>query len=298
MENPWKKKSSVNPQKEDGHREISNPVFQALIASDLSGAEYKVIMAVIDRSWGFSKQSAKISLTYFTDATGISRRGIINIINELEEKHLIVTARHGTQTNEYLFNKHFDTWAKETPPSEPYFTSDFFICSEQASEPYFTSLVNPTSLDWCTLLHYPSEVPKAKPSLSKETFKETFKETSKEKKQEGPKTPDPLTEKRAKVFEELKKRRGYNSPCAALEAKAITWMLKQGYTVEQVMKAHDILTKQPFWKAKFLNMQSVKNQIGAILKIIKEGGNAGPKSGEYFTEHLKSIDSQTGETIS
>ena len=84
--------------------------------------------------------------------------------------------------------------------------------------------------------------------------------------------PDSFNEDRKKLFEELKKRRGYDSPTAASEAAAMTWMLKKGYTVEVILLAHDNLKLKPFWKDKFLNMQSVKNQIGEVAKEKKGGG--------------------------
>ena len=80
------------------------------------------------------------------------------------------------------------------------------------------------------------------------------------------KPPVPFAEDQKTVFEGLKERRGYNSPQAGAEAKAITWMLKQGYVVEQILGAYDKLKQDEFWRDKLLNMQSVKAQIGEIFR--------------------------------
>ncbi len=80
------------------------------------------------------------------------------------------------------------------------------------------------------------------------------------------KPPDPFAEGRKTVFKGLKERRGYNSPQAGAEAKAITWMLKQGYMVEQILGAYDKLKQDEFWRDKLLNMQSVKAQVGEIFR--------------------------------
>lgn len=80
------------------------------------------------------------------------------------------------------------------------------------------------------------------------------------------KPPAPFSEDRAKIFEGLKERRGYSSPMPGAEAKATTWMLKQGYTGEQILGAYDALKQDEFWRNKLLNMQSVKAQIGEIAK--------------------------------
>lgn len=75
-----------------------------------------------------------------------------------------------------------------------------------------------------------------------------------------------LNKNRILVFEGLKSRRGYNSPVAGAEAKAITWMLGQGYSVGQVLGCYDALKKEKFWGSHFLSMQTIKNQIGEFQK--------------------------------
>ena len=92
------------------------------------------------------------------------------------------------------------------------------------------------------------------------------------------KTPDFHNENRKKVFEELEKRRGYNSPVAGKEAKAITWMLKQGYTVEQIMGCHDKMGLDKFWQGKMLDMVNVQKQIGEYVKEEKDGVSGGAVS--------------------
>ncbi len=94
------------------------------------------------------------------------------------------------------------------------------------------------------------------------------------------KPPDPLAENRKKVFEGLKERRGYNSPQAGAEAQAITWMLKQGYVVEQILGAYDKLKQDEFWRDKLLNMQSVKAQIGEIFQERRSDEQRESRAGE------------------
>ncbi|MDD4984939.1 MAG: hypothetical protein PHQ43_03980 [Dehalococcoidales bacterium] len=84
--------------------------------------------------------------------------------------------------------------------------------------------------------------------------------------QSDEKPPDFLVEGRKQVFEGLTARRGYNSPQAGAEAKAITWMLQQGYLAPQILNAYDRLKQDEFWRDKLLNMQSVKAQIGEIYR--------------------------------
>ncbi len=94
------------------------------------------------------------------------------------------------------------------------------------------------------------------------------------------KPPDPLAENRKKVFEGLKERRGYNSPQAGAEAQAITWMLKQGYVVEQILGAYYKLKQDEFCRDKLLNMQSVKAQVGEICRERRQHEQRESRAGE------------------
>ena len=109
MQNPYKAKSVINPQLENGYRQISTPVFQALVLCPLSRAELSIALVTIDLTQG--KTSAPISLSQFTAATNLSRPGVIGAIKTLEEKQVLVV-KHGKapKTSEYLFNEHYDTW--------------------------------------------------------------------------------------------------------------------------------------------------------------------------------------------
>ncbi len=94
------------------------------------------------------------------------------------------------------------------------------------------------------------------------------------------KPPDPVTQARKHVFDGLKERRDYNSPQAGAEAKAITWMLKQGYMVEQILGAYDKLKQDEFWRDKLLSMQSVKAQIGEIFRERRQHEQRESRDGE------------------
>ena len=111
MNNPWREQSQVNPQRENGHRRISNEVFKALVATKMSGAIYQVILAVIDRTWGYDKPYGYISFAQFKSATTLSQQSISKAVQNAEKARIIVVERDGTgKGNKYLFNKHWDTW--------------------------------------------------------------------------------------------------------------------------------------------------------------------------------------------
>jgi len=130
MKNPWKKQSHINPQREDGNRQINNGVFRALIKANLTASEYKVALTVLDKTWGFGKQSDIISTSQFENITGISGRMVKITRKSLRDKRIIhyepsERVKRGSPFNEYLFNKHYDTWVQnDKKKGEAQFTGE------------------------------------------------------------------------------------------------------------------------------------------------------------------------------
>ena len=116
MNNPWKSRSQINPQREEGTRQISNEVYRALMKAPLTIGEMKVALCIIDKTWGFNKPSDIISVGQMSTATNLGDRGIRKILTSLKEKRMICyqesnkRLNRGSPINEFLFNKHHDTW--------------------------------------------------------------------------------------------------------------------------------------------------------------------------------------------
>ena len=110
--------STINPQREFGNRQICNGVYQALIRADLSASEYKICLFVIDKTWGFNKRFDAISASQFQGATGLSERMIRKAIKALKDRRVLYyepseRVNRGSPINQYLFNKHYDTWLRK-----------------------------------------------------------------------------------------------------------------------------------------------------------------------------------------
>ncbi len=115
MDNPWKKISKINPQREDGTRQINSKVFSALIKAKLPTAEMGVVLTVISKTWGFNKKGDTISISQLSESTGFTARAIQKANKKLVDKRIMVIrcgkkVNRGSPLNEYLFNKHYDTW--------------------------------------------------------------------------------------------------------------------------------------------------------------------------------------------
>lgn len=112
MENPWKRKSKVNPQREDGHREIETKLWRALMKQRLSGVEWDVIAAVIDKTYGFNKTHDCISYGQLAEMTKRDRRYIMKGVARLIVRRILVVSKT-TLANQIMLNKHYDTWSSE-----------------------------------------------------------------------------------------------------------------------------------------------------------------------------------------
>lgn len=93
--------------------------------AELSGAELKVLLYVVRRTFGFQKMSDAISLSQIVSGittrdgrvldkgTGLSRRAVVAALRELEERGLVRADRDtnevtGNQTNIYTLLVHSD----------------------------------------------------------------------------------------------------------------------------------------------------------------------------------------------
>jgi DNA-binding Lrp family transcriptional regulator len=91
--------------------------------------------------------------------------------------------------------------------------------------------------------------------------------------------PDALATKINDIFIEIEKRRGHKSTAAKGEAVATTLMLKDGYSVQQILSCYDKMKKDKFWKTKTVSLTTVRQQIGAVIGPPHAGGEDGTSSG-------------------
>ena len=116
MKNPYKKYSKINPQVEDGFRQINSSVLIALAKSGLKGSEYSIVLVIIDKTWGYKKLEDCISTSQIQELSGLSVSSIQRSIKLLKEKRIIyyessgIKTRKGSPIKRFTFNKHYDTW--------------------------------------------------------------------------------------------------------------------------------------------------------------------------------------------
>jgi hypothetical protein len=81
------------------------------------------------------------------------------------------------------------------------------------------------------------------------------------------KEPPEWKDWRTDIFTRLKERRPYTltSGQKAGEAKQMSWLFRQGFTPDQIIRAFDAMNSQPFWSDKPLTLMTVAKQIGAMM---------------------------------
>ena len=72
------------------------------IMAEVSHAEFKVIMAIVRKTYGWGKNSDRISLSQLTKMTGVSNRKVIDSIRALD--WIILTHKLPNGTTEYSIN--------------------------------------------------------------------------------------------------------------------------------------------------------------------------------------------------
>src|SRR5918992_5933536 len=111
--------------------QIPNEVFDTLMPS-LSGGELKVLLYICRRTFGFRKDSDRISLSQISrgittktgrvldHGTGLCKRHVINALKALEKKNIIITTRTVDETGLNAVNTYSLNMAAAAPePAQP-----------------------------------------------------------------------------------------------------------------------------------------------------------------------------------
>ena len=81
----------ANPQREHGNVQIANDLFEALCTVDMSGAEFRITLAILRKTYGWRKKEAHVTLADLIRMTGIRDRGYLSrVTSALADRHIIV----------------------------------------------------------------------------------------------------------------------------------------------------------------------------------------------------------------
>ena len=77
------------PHLEKGYTQIANGLLDDLARAQLSGSEFRVVLAVVRLTYGFSVSTRRITAGQLMRATGIDRRGVRRAVSRLVERGIL-----------------------------------------------------------------------------------------------------------------------------------------------------------------------------------------------------------------
>ena len=96
----------ANPQLENGHIRIANEIAEALMKTNLSSYQSRILWAIWRKTWGWRKKEDWISISQLCRMTGIHKANASRTKKELLERNMIVI----NSDNKIMFNKNWETW--------------------------------------------------------------------------------------------------------------------------------------------------------------------------------------------
>lgn len=108
----------ANPQLENGYTRIANEIIEALAKLKLTPYEWRVLMVILRKTFGYGKPEDAISLSQFKNVTNIQTQHIHRTLISLINKGVIrcngiikVQTHHGYQKiHTYQFQKDYSLW--------------------------------------------------------------------------------------------------------------------------------------------------------------------------------------------
>lgn len=97
------------PQVEDGHVRIANELYDEILRAPFSKRELLVVLALIRKTYGFSKHTDDITYVQVSKMTGIDRANVNRTVLGLVKKR-VVLKRHGRYGQTLGINKHYYQW--------------------------------------------------------------------------------------------------------------------------------------------------------------------------------------------
>ena len=100
-----------SPQIANGYTPIANELLEALVLYKLTQAEYKVVMAVIRRTYGYHKKMDAIGNSRIALMTGLERNHVGKVVRQLIKKQILLCNCEGYK-NSLGLNKNYAEWGQ------------------------------------------------------------------------------------------------------------------------------------------------------------------------------------------
>ncbi len=96
---------------DDGdYTRIHYAILEALAEARLSGAEFRILMFLFRKTYGWNKKEDRISLAQWAEGTNTARPHVLKILNGLVAKNIVIRRNDDEQVPWYSFNKYREQW--------------------------------------------------------------------------------------------------------------------------------------------------------------------------------------------
>jgi len=99
----------ASPQLDNGHTRIADELLDAIIRHPLTKRQYKILLAIIRKTYGFGKIEDDISSSQLAKLTGLTSAHCRGTLLELEKLDIVV-ARRGQYGKLMTLNKDYECW--------------------------------------------------------------------------------------------------------------------------------------------------------------------------------------------
>jgi len=105
--------SQVLADTDNGFLRIANQIRDMQLKSDLSGAQFRVLLAIERCTYGYNKSEDRVTNSYLAELTDLSENSIINALKELQHRRIITVAKAGIMKRVSI-NKAVSEWVITT----------------------------------------------------------------------------------------------------------------------------------------------------------------------------------------
>ena len=94
----------ARPQIEDGFTRIANELLKAMARAEIKVSEFMVMLAIINKTYGWNKTKDRISFGELSQITGIERSNCNKVVKNLLRMKMIgvVTGNHTTASTYWI----------------------------------------------------------------------------------------------------------------------------------------------------------------------------------------------------
>lgn len=105
----------ANPQCENGYTKIANEILEALSRAKLNGSEFRIMMHLLRKTYGYNRKEYTASLSKIGQDIGMNRISVKQTMDKLLVKRLTGVSQSANTPSTYWINKDYDAWVLVNP---------------------------------------------------------------------------------------------------------------------------------------------------------------------------------------